>query len=313
MARGLSFVGSFERVGMFGIKAGYWQAVCAYALWGIFPLYWKALRHVNPVEVICHRIVWSLLTLVLFVTVLRQWSSIREVLLDARRMLLCSLAAVLISINWLVFIWAVSNDFVIDSSLGYFINPLLTVMLAVLLFRERITGLQWSAILLAFAGVAIMTIDGGRFPWVAFLLSTSFASYAAVKKKTTLPAISGLGMETAILAPVAIGLIGYFQLSQGTAAERSNWDWALLVLGGPVTTLPLVLFASAAKSVPLVAMGMLQYVGPTLQFLIAKILFGEDLSLGKWVGFVLVWLALLLFTWGTILLEKRKAANAAMG
>lgn len=297
---------------MFGIKAGYLQAVSAYALWGIFPLYWKSLQEVNSVEVICHRIVWSLLTLVLFVTLLKQWPSVRDVMKDTRRVALCGLAAVLISINWLVFIWAVNNGYVIDSSLGYFINPLLTVLLAVALFRERISPLQWSAIALAFAGVGIMTIDGGRFPWVAFLLSTSFASYAAVKKKTTLPAISGLGMETAILAPLALVLIGYFEQSQGTASTRSSLQWILLVLGGPITTLPLVLFASAAKSVPLVAMGMLQYVGPTLQFLIARFWFSEQMSTGKWIGFVFVWAALLLFTWGTILLEKRKAKGAAI-
>jgi chloramphenicol-sensitive protein RarD len=297
---------------MVGIKAGYLQAVSAYALWGVFPLYWKSLKEVNSVEVICHRIVWSLLTLLLFVTCLRQWPSIRLVVNDVRRVALCGLAALLISINWLVFIWAVNNGYVIDSSLGYFINPLLTVLLAVAFFREQISTWQWSAITLAFAGVAMMTIDGGQFPWVAFLLSTSFASYAAVKKKTTLPAISGLGMETAILVPIALGLIGYFEYSQGTASSRSNLQWVLLVLGGPITTLPLVLFASAAKSVPLVAMGMLQYVGPTLQFLIARFLFGEQMSTGKWIGFVFVWSALLLFTWGTILLEKRKANNATI-
>jgi chloramphenicol-sensitive protein RarD len=220
--------------------------------------------------------------------------------------LLCTLAAVLISINWLVFIWSVQNGYVIEGSLGYFINPLLTVLLAVVLFRERISRLQWISIALAFLGVAIMTVEAGRFPWIAFLLSTSFASYAAVKKKTTLPAIAGLGMETAILAPIAIGLLFYFLSIQHTAASRSTTTWSLLALGGPITTLPLVLFASAAQKVPLVAMGMLQYVGPSLQFLLGFFWFREEVTRGRFVGFVLVWLALALFTWVTILLEREK-------
>jgi chloramphenicol-sensitive protein RarD len=285
---------------------GYLRAISAYTLWGVFPLYWKLMPEVGSVEVICHRIVFSLITLVACITLVRQWDSIAEVLKDRNRLLLCTLAAVLISINWLVFIWSVQNGYVIEGSLGYFINPLLTVLLAVVLFRERISRLQWISIALAFLGVAIMTVEAERFPWIAFLLSTSFASYAAVKKKTTLPAIAGLGMETAILAPIAIGLLFYFLSIQHTAASRSTTTWSLLALGGPITTLPLVLFASAAQKVPLVAMGMLQYVGPSLQFLLGLFWFREEVSTVRFAGFVFVWLALALFTWGTILLEREK-------
>jgi chloramphenicol-sensitive protein RarD len=285
---------------------GYLRAISAYTLWGVFPLYWKLMPEVGSVEVICHRIVFSLITLVACITLVRQWDSIAAVLQDRNRSLLCALAAVLISINWLVFIWSVQNDYVIEGSLGYFINPLLTVLLAVVLFRERISRLQWLSIALAFLGVAIMTMEAGRFPWIAFLLSTSFASYAAVKKKTTLPAIAGLGMETAILAPISIGLLFYFLRIQNTAESRSITTWSLLALGGPITTLPLVLFASAAQKVPLVAMGMLQYVGPSLQFLLGLFWFREDVSTVRFVGFGFVWVALVLFTWGTILLEREK-------
>lgn len=285
---------------------GYLRAISAYTLWGIFPLYWKLMPDVGSVEVICHRIFFSLITLIACITLVRQWDSIAKVLKDRNRLLLCTLAAVLISVNWLVFIWAVQNDYVIEGSLGYFINPLLTVLLAVVLFRERISRLQWISIALAFLGVAIMTVEAGRFPWIAFLLSTSFASYAAVKKKTTLPAIAGLGMETAILAPIAIGLLFYFLRMQHTAESRSTTTWTLLALGGPITTLPLVLFASAAQKVPLVAMGMLQYVGPSLQFLLGLFWFREEVSTVRFVGFGFVWLALALFTWGTILLEREK-------
>jgi chloramphenicol-sensitive protein RarD len=292
---------------------GYVQAFSAYALWGIFPLYWKLVANVPSVEVICHRIVWSLVVLAVLTTYVRQWPDVMGLLKDRKRLALCSLAAVLISINWLAFIWAVQNGYVVEASLGYFINPLLTVLLAVVLFRERISVIQWIAIATAFVGVGVMTWATGVFPWIAFSLATSFACYAAVKKRTTMPAISGLGMETAILAPLSLALLGYFRVYSSESVPLTPFTLGLLVFGGPITTLPLVLFASAAKSVPLVAMGMLQYVGPLIQFLLAFFWFGEDVSIGRLTGFVVVWLALALFVWGTILLEKEKRLRTPRG
>jgi chloramphenicol-sensitive protein RarD len=292
---------------------GYIQAFCAYTLWGIFPFYWKQLAHVTSVEVICHRIVWSLLVLMVLTTYVRQWHDVRGLLKDPKRLALCSLAAVLISINWLAFIWAVQNRYVVQASLGYFINPLLTVLLAVAFFRERISPVQWVAIATAFVGVGVMTWATGVFPWISFCLATSFACYAAVKKRTTMPAISGLGMETAILAPLSLVLLGYFRCFDSEAVSLSPSTLGLLILGGPITTLPLVLFASAAKSVPLVAMGMLQYVGPLIQFLLGYFLFREIVPVGQLVGFFIVWMALALFVWGTIQLEKRKRLNTFQG
>lgn len=292
---------------------GYVQAFSAYALWGIFPLYWKLVANVPSVEVICHRIVWSLVVLAVLTTYVRQWPDVMGLLKDRKRLALCSLAAVLISINWLAFIWAVQNGYVVEASLGYFINPLLTVLLAVVLFRERISVIQWIAIATAFVGVGVMTWATGVFPWIAFSLATSFACYAAVKKRTTMPAISGLGMETAILAPLSLVLLGYFRVYSSESVPLTPLTLGLLVFGGPITTLPLVLFASAAKSVPLVAMGMLQYVGPLIQFLLAFFWFGEDVSIGRLTGFVVVWLALALFVWGTILLEKEKRLRTPRG
>ena len=290
---------------------GYVQAFSAYTLWGIFPIYWDLVKHVSSIEVICHRIVWSLFVLIILTTYVRQWKDVIALLKDRKRFVLCILAAVLISVNWLVFIWAVQNRFVVEASLGYFINPLITVLLAVILFRERISPLQWVAIGTAFAGVGIMTWATGVFPWIAFCLAISFACYAAVKKRTTMPAISGLGMETAILAPLSLLLLGYFRFYDGESESLPFWTLGLLVLGGPITTLPLVLFASAAKSVPLVAMGMLQYIGPMIQFLLAYFLFQEKVSFGRLAGFLIVWIALALFVWGTILLEKQKRLSAA--
>lgn len=292
---------------------GYVQAFSAYALWGIFPLYWKLVANVPSVEVICHRIVWSLVVLAVLTTYVRQWPDVMGLLKDRKRLSLCSLAAVLISINWLAFIWAVQNGYVVEASLGYFINPLLTVLLAVVLFRERISVIQWIAIATAFVGVGVMTWATGVFPWIAFILATSFACYAAVKKRTTMPAISGLGMETAILAPLSLVLLGYYRFYTNEPAPVTSFTLGLLVFGGPITTLPLVLFASAAKSVPLVAMGMLQYVGPLIQFLLAFFWFREEVSIGRLTGFVVVWLALALFVWGTILVEKEKRLHTPRG
>ncbi len=282
----------------------YLQVIVAYILWGIFPLYWKLLPSVNSFEIICHRILWSLLTLVLCVTLVRQWSDIREVSRDRNRLGLCGLAALLISTNWFVFIWAVQHGYVVEGSLGYFINPLLNVVLGVFFFRERLSPIQWIAIGVAAFGVFVMTLKQGSIPWVALSLALSFALYAVVKKKTTLPAIAGLGMETAILMPIALGYVGYItshdwdldrQLSNVPLLSTAGSDpktWVLLILGGPITTLPLVLFAAAAKKVPLVAMGMLQYIAPTMQFLLGWFLFSEIVDGWRLFGFVCVWSAL---------------------
>ena len=282
----------------------YLQAIAAYILWGVFPLYWKLLPTVNSFEIICHRIVWSLLTLLLFVSLGRQWPQIRSVMQDRNRLALCMAAALLISINWLVFIWAVQNKYVVETSLGYFINPMLNVLLGVLLFHEKLHPVQWIAVLIASLGVAVMAFQTGKFPFIAITLAVSFALYAAAKKKTTMPAVAGLGMETAILTPLTLVALTYFSLVSHDTEPRTARTWMLLVVGGPITTLPLVLFAAAAKSVPLAAMGMLQYVAPSLQFIFGVFLFGEEISRGRAYGFALVWLALIIFS-GFVIASSR--------
>jgi chloramphenicol-sensitive protein RarD len=291
--------------------SGYIQAFSAFVLWGVFPLYWKFLQNVPSLEVIFHRILWSLVTLVILIHFFRQWDRVVELVRDRRRLMLCTLAAILISINWFVFIWAVQNGHVVEGSLGYFVNPLLTVLLAVVLFRESIGGLQWVGIALAFGGVGIMTWATGVFPWIAFALATSFALYSAAKKKTTMPAVSGLGMETAILAPISLVGMFYYHKTGQSGAFQDLSTVGLLLLGGPITTLPLVLFASAAKSVPLVVLGMLQYIGPTIQFLLAYLFFREPISSGRMAGFVFVWIGLATFVCGTVLAEKKRKQQLA--
>lgn len=284
----------------------YLQALAAYVLWGIFPLYWKLLSRVDSVEVICYRILWSLMTLLVVITYIRQWSDIFDTLGDLRRTLLTATAACLISANWLVFIWAVQHDAIIETSLGYFINPLLNVLLGVGLFGERLPKVQWLAVGIAAVGLAIMTLGTGRFSWIAIVLASTFAAYAAVKKMTRLPAVAGMGMETATLMPLALGYL-LWNAAVSQEAFHSTQLHLLLALGGPITTLPLVLFAAAAKSVPLAAMGLLQYIAPSLQFIIGIMLYREPISLWQILGFACVWAALGLLSLHALTNSLRKA------
>ncbi len=272
----------------------YLQALAAFVLWGIFPLYWRLLKHVSdPVEIIGHRIVWSLLTLVLCISLLAQWDEIRQTLANRKRLLLAAFAAVLISINWLVFIWAVLNQSVVDASLGYFMNPLFSVVLGVVIFREKLNLPQWLAVGIAAIGLVLSSLESKRI-WVSVSLALSFALYGVVKKQTKLSAVAGLGLETAILAPVALVYLlkAWLDHSQSYTSETLG----LLALGGPITTVPLLLFASASKRVPLVAMGMLQYIGPTIQFGIGAYLDHEPIDRWRLLGFQCVWIALAIFS-----------------
>ena len=272
----------------------YFQALAAFVLWGIFPLYWRLLKHVtDPVEIIGHRIIWSLLTLTLCISLLAQWSEIRQALANRKRLMLAALAAVLISINWLVFIWAVLNQAVVDASLGYFMNPLFSVVLGVVIFREKLNLPQWLAVAIATVGLVFSSIESRRI-WVSVALATSFALYGLVKKQTKLSAVAGLGLETAILAPIALV---YLANSWASVSQTySIGTLGLLALGGPITTVPLLLFASASKQVPLVAMGMLQYIGPTIQFAIGAFLDQEPIDRWRLLGFQCVWIALAIFS-----------------
>lgn len=271
----------------------YLQALSAFVLWGIFPLYWKLLKHVDPLEIICHRILWSLATLILCVSWFGQWKETLATVRNPKRLGLAAVAAVLISTNWLVFIWAVLNGAVVDTSLGYFMTPLFSMVLGVVIFHERLVGVQWLAVVLVSVGLVLSAMTSDRL-WVSVLLAASFSVYGVVKKETKLAAISGLGLETAILAPLAMGYLVYLLVLE--PVRYSFPTLGLLALGGPITTLPLLLFASASKKVPLVIMGMFQYVGPTIQFLLGALLEGEVINRWRMAGFSCVWLALGIFT-----------------
>lgn len=288
---------------------GLWHAVLAYGLWGLVPIYWKLLQNVPAFQLICHRIVWScvLLLLLVFVPTVRlkadttydKLAHDRHVLSKAlrspRAMGIYTAAALVIGLNWFVYVWAVNSGFILQSSLGYFINPLVNVLLGVVVFRERLRRLQWGAVGLAAAGVLYLTILYGSVPWIALALAVSFGMYGLLKKMGPLGAIQGLALETAILFVPAVAYLGFVERAgTGGFLRASVTAQLLMAAAGPVTTVPLLFFGSAARRIPLSLMGMLQYISPTVQFLLGLLVYKEPFSALQFVGFGLVWTALVL-------------------
>ena len=266
----------------------------AYSLWGLLPIYWKWLQHVPALQLLAHRILWSFVALALVLVVRREPGALREA---ARGRGPALLAAVMIGVNWLVYIWAVNAGYIVETSLGYFINPLLNVLLGVLCFRERLRPEQWAALGLATAGVGALTLAYGRLPWIALTLAGTFAGYGIVKKRTCAGPVAGLTLETALLLPLALAWLAWCAAvpSASAAVPVDPRTLALLAGGGVVTTIPLLLFAHAAPQIPLSLIGLLQYLAPTLQFLLGVLVYREPFSRSQAIGFGLVWAGLLLF------------------
>ncbi len=278
------------------MNRGSWYAVGAFVAWGLFPVYWKALHQIAPRELICHRILWSYLTLCGIAAVRGSWSRVISAYSSPRIVGLYLAAALLIGANWFVFIWAVSIGNVIESSLGYFINPLLSVLLGVLFFRERLRPGQWTSIALAGAAVVYLTLAYGTFPRIAIALALTFGLYGMVKKIAPLGSIVGMTVETSLLVvPATIYLAWQVRLGEAGFLHVGASTVILLLASGFVTTLPLVLFAAAAQRIPLAQVGILQYIGPTLQFLLGAVAFHERFTPAQLVGFILVWISLAVF------------------
>ena len=294
------------------VRSGVLSGVTAYVLWGMFPLYWGLLEPASPAEVLAARVVFSLACLALLVTVVRQWGIVGQVWRSPRPRALLAVAAVLVSVNWGVFIWAVANDHVIDTALGYFINPLVSVILGVVVLRERLRGLQWLAVGIATVGVLYATLSLGRLPWIALVLALSFGLYGLVKKLAGIDAIPSLTVETTVMAPVALGylawLAGHGELALGAHGPGHA---ALMVLAGPVTALPLLFFGYAATRIPLSVLGPLQYVAPSLQLAIGVLVLGEPMTTGRWVSFAIVWVALVIFTVDAVATARRGRSGTA--
>jgi chloramphenicol-sensitive protein RarD len=299
------------------MKKGILYAIGAYLAWGVFPIYWKWLHSVPALQLISHRIIWSFVLLAIIVFVSRQWKSFRSAMLGRRVLLIYLASAILLSINWLTYVWAVNAGFIIETSLGYFINPLLSVLLGVLFLHERLRPWQAVPIGLAAFGVTYVAISYGQFPWIALTLAISFGLYGLVKKTAPLGSLYGLTLETGLLFLPAVGFLVYMdRLGQGAFLHTSAVQNLLMAGAGVVTTVPLLMFASAAQRIPLSMVGILQYITPTMQFLLGVLVYREPFNRSLLIGFSIVWIALIIF-WGEGFLAGRRrrtrAAEAARG
>jgi chloramphenicol-sensitive protein RarD len=278
-------------------RLGVVSGLGAYALWGLFPLYFPLLEPAGGVEIVAHRVLWSLLFIAILLTVVRKWSSVRAAVTDRRTVLVLGGAAVLIAANWLVFVYGVNSGHVVETSLGYFINPLVSVLLGVVVFSERLRPLQWTAVGIAAVAVAVLTVDYGRPPWIALTLAATFGLYGLMKKLVRVEAAPGLLIETALVAvPAAVVLGVLHSQGHGTFGHAGVGNALLLVSSGIATAIPLLLFAAAARRVPLSTVGLLQYLTPSMQLMIGVFVYGEPMPPARLVGFAIVWLALIVFT-----------------
>ncbi|RYJ00031.1 MAG: EamA family transporter RarD [Actinomycetales bacterium] len=280
--------------------------VGAYLCWGFFPLYWPLLDPASPLEALAHRVVWSVVFVALLLTVTRRWRAFLAITRQPRVVALLFASSVVIAINWGTFIYGVTNDRVIETSLGYFMNPLVTVMLGVLVLGERLRRLQWTAVAIGAVAVVVLAVDYGHLPVVALSVAFSFAAYGFLKKKVDLGTIEALGMETLLLTPFALAFLTWLAFNGTLVFGHEGTGNALLLAGtGVVTAIPLLLFGAAATRLNLAAIGLLQYLVPALQFIMGLVVFGETMTPPRWAGFGLVWLALVLFTTDALRNRKR--------
>ncbi|WP_245405683.1 EamA family transporter RarD [Sphingobium sp. Sx8-8] len=286
-------------------------AVGAYGLWGMLPIFFRLLHHVDPVEIVTQRVMWSLLLILTLLGTRKALPALFALLGNRRLMLPLAGSALMIAINWLIYVWAVNAGHVIASSLGYFLNPLVNVGLGVLLLKERLRRGQMLAIALATVGVAIMAAAALTTLWISITLALSFAFYGLIRKVTPVPPMMGLGVETLLLTLPAIGYLVWLTSHGGISFGQDMPTTGLLIISGAVTTVPLVLFATAAQRLPMATLGLLQYLAPTLQFLCGILLFGETLSHGQIVSFALIWGGLILFAADSIATVRRNRVATA--
>lgn len=290
-------------------RAGAIYGAAAYTLWGLLPLYWLLVDEAGSVEVVAHRLVWSLVVVLAILAVRRRIARVWS--LGWRAVGLLAVAAVVITINWCVYIWAVTTSQVIEMSLGYFINPLVTVLIGVIVIRERLRPAQWVAMGVAATAVLVLTIDYGRLPWIALTLAFTFATYGLAKKKAAVGAAEGLAVETAILLVPSVAFLVWLEVNDTASFGHSGWELDLFLVGcGLVTAVPLMLFSAAATRVPLTTLGLLQYLAPTLGFILGVTVFDEDVPPVRLAGFALVWVALVIFTADALRRRRRLRLQA---
>ena len=281
--------------------------VSAYVFWGLFPLYWPLLKPASPLEIVSHRAVWTLVFCIIVLALLRQLKSTLEIMKHPKKMAGLFATTVLISINWLTYIWATNNGHVVEAALGYYINPLIIIAFGVLLLREKMRPLQWAAVGIAAIGVTILTIDYGRLPWVAISLALSWGTYGLLKKKLDLGALEGLTIET-LISLLPYGFYLFYLSNQGTGQFGSGVGLTiLLIAAGAMTAIPLLLFNGSTTRLPYSTIGLLQYITPTIQFSIGVWINHEEMPPARWIGFVVIWLALA--TLGTDLFRSSRAID----
>ena len=289
-------------------------AFLAYFIWGMAPLFWRLMEHVPSLEIVAHRMVWSAIMVIIVIIVMGQWKQFRERLSSTRTLIRLLFASLLISANWGVYIWAINNNYIVEASMGYFINPLLNVVLGVLIFKEKLRLNQWLAVCLAFFGVAYLIIIHGQIPWIALMLAFSFGGYAAVKKTIGVPATHGLAVESGLVVLPALAFLFYLSTQNQLEFGHDLSTDALLISGGAFTLIPLLLFSAAAKRLSFTVLGMTQYLGPTLQLLIGVFVFHEGFGTERQISFGLIWLGLLFYSIDQLNhRRKRKVAEGTAG
>ena len=275
----------------------------AHLMWGVFPLYFHLLQRSGAVEIVAHRIAWTLVFCLVALSLTRAWGRVREVVSNGKLFGTLLVAGVLVSLNWLIYVYAVVSGHIVDAALGYFINPLVTVVLALVFLRERVTPVQTIALILGLAAVLVIVIGVGRVPWIGLGLALTFGFYSLIKSRMghQVSGFVGLGFEALALTPLSVGYIVFLEVSSRGTFTSIGWPYALLLAAtGIVTALPLLAFAVGAARLPLVTLAFIQYVTPIMQFLIGVFLFGEQMPPVRWIGFILVWLALILLSADTL-------------
>ena len=279
------------------MNAGVLYAGLAYVAWGLLPIFFKQLSNVNALEVVAHRVVWSLVFLLCVLAVLQRRAWLRDITRQPRVLLAFAVSALLLSANWTVYVWAVQNAHVLDASLGYFILPLIYVVIGFVFLRERPRPVQWLAVAVAAAGVVWLTVQAGRLPWVALVLAVTFGIYGLLRKLAPLGALEGLTLETLVLFPLAAGLLAWWAWhGQGAIVQGNAPTIGWLLLAGPLTAIPLLLFAAGARRIPMATLGILQYISPSIQMLVGVFLYGEAFDTVRALGFYLIWLALAIYS-----------------
>ncbi|MFF4604164.1 EamA family transporter RarD [Streptomyces sp. NPDC001339] len=293
-------------------RTGLAYGLAAYTMWGLLPLYWHLLDAAAPSEILAHRMVWSLPVAVVILAVLRRWAWIGPLLRQPRKLALILVCALVISANWFLYIWAVNSGHVLEASLGYFINPLVSIAFGVLVLRERLRPLQWTAVGIGALAVVVMTVAYGKVPWIALGLALSFATYGLVKKGIKLDGIEGFSAETALQLLPALGYLVFLGARGESNFLSGGVDQALLLAGcGVATAVPLICFGASAMRLPLTVLGMMQYLAPTFQFVLGLTAFHERMPPERWAGFALVWVALAMLTWDALRTARRARAELA--